>query len=273
MAVGTYAAGSSIYHHDNRVSGATSMSLFADYTGNSEVSAPPLVDDAMRYLPVAQVQGYVLAHAGAWPSQRDSTEQRVINDVIYRVGQQKYSIAEAGGPAGFEEFARAPDVAVTILAHLRPHDESPSQLEPAAEFLEYLDRRVEVLKRSLFITPREVELATRGEGHTLPVRHVGPAGGFEGGFEALLGLVELTAGDEGLAAGGVHPHRLDGLVGTFEKFFHLAGEFEDDLVVALELGDACPGAAAIKLALLGLKLWRQRRHCRLQCNAINSGIL
>jgi hypothetical protein len=34
------------------------------------------------------------------------------------------------------------------------------------------------------------------------VRHIGFAGGFEGGLEALLSLVELAGGDEGLADWG-----------------------------------------------------------------------
>jgi hypothetical protein len=68
------------------------------------------------------------------------------------------------------------------------------------------------------------------------VRHVGFAGGLEGGLEALLGLVEPAGGDEGLAARGFHPHRLDGLVGSFEELFDLVGVFEDGLMVALELG-------------------------------------
>ena len=102
-----------------------------------------------------------------------------------------------GGAAGFEEFAGAVEVAIRVA-----RDQCPRQLQPALEPLKDLDRRAEVLARRLLISPRCVQLPSRLQGHALPVRHVGFTGGFEGGFETVLGLVELAGGDEGLADWG-----------------------------------------------------------------------
>ena len=98
------------------------------------------------------------------------------------------------------------------------------------------------------MTARDVQLPPRTDDHSLPMEHVGRAGGLEGRLEELLGLVEPAGGDEGLAPGGRRPHRMDGLVAALEELFDLTGLLEGGAVVAQELGDAGPYTAAIELA-------------------------
>ena len=111
------------------------------------------------------------------------------------------------GAAGLEEVAGAGGVFV-----IAAQDQRPPQLQPTFEPLEDLDRRVEVLARRLLIAPRSMQLPPHLEAHGLPVRHVGFAGGFEGGLEALLGFVELAGGDEGLGGERAPPDRKDRFV-------------------------------------------------------------
>jgi hypothetical protein len=153
-------------------------------------------------------------------------------------------ISQFGGCAApLEELARAIEILVFSAKHQRPR-----QFQSTCELLEDLCCSVEVCARVIVVTSRSMELGPSFECHGLPVGHVGSAGGFESGYEALIGLVELAGGDEGQAAGGVHPHRLDGLVGALEELVDLGGEVKYSLVVVLEQRDARTGTAAFELA-------------------------
>jgi hypothetical protein len=61
------------------------------------VDKPPVWSTGLTPKPSSQVKAYVLANAGARPADRDSVDQRLVNDVLERTGKIINSQSEVGG--------------------------------------------------------------------------------------------------------------------------------------------------------------------------------
>jgi hypothetical protein len=63
----------------------------------TKVSSAPIWISGFNAMPVSHVENYVLNHAGARPADRDSVDNRIVNDVINGTGRIIDSQKEVGG--------------------------------------------------------------------------------------------------------------------------------------------------------------------------------
>jgi hypothetical protein len=95
----TTPVGSRAYLSDNAVSGPSSNIelLLNEAPAGTLVSSPPELPSGLTILPVGQVETYVLANAGARPADRDSVDQRIINQTKTRTGRYITHENDVGG--------------------------------------------------------------------------------------------------------------------------------------------------------------------------------
>ena len=96
------------YVNDCLVTGIRVGSLMNSTLQNHLVSTPPVRDINTVARPVDDVRDYVLDHAGARPSFRDSVEERIVYEVMTETGSIKTSSSAAGGyPSAYNSSTRS----------------------------------------------------------------------------------------------------------------------------------------------------------------------
>lgn len=84
------------------------------------VGEPPVWPDGLRTLPSSEVEGYVLANAGARPWDRDLVDQRIIRAVREGTGRIIDSERQVGGQPAIPATRRAFDPAAWNLETMQP---------------------------------------------------------------------------------------------------------------------------------------------------------
>ena len=99
----THASGKVVTEHIRDPWTAANMLIFKEWCGQkvhperSKVAKPPIAVEGLRILPVREVRQWVLARAGARPSDRDAVDRRVVRSVRERTGKILRSQADVGG--------------------------------------------------------------------------------------------------------------------------------------------------------------------------------
>ena len=118
--------GTMVYVHDNDAMEYESDDWDIVYTGANgqyqslKVAAPPTWPENLMAKPKNEVRDWVLASAGAYPFDRDSVDEKIVNDVINGTGKVIDSQNEVGGFPTLAQNSR------TLIIPAKPNDDDDS---------------------------------------------------------------------------------------------------------------------------------------------------